>query len=579
MALSFASHWMCTVLVCLAVGYSTAAAVNVTASDRIPTPGARRDNRLQFINAEVEVCEGENASFILHMAIPANLTADQVYERTVWSPDKINFCHISGNTSACYGKDFFVQRATISDTWFPVQPGERTKHGQLKFQLNNVSLADAGRYGPELKTDFYLNSVNVILTVKDASACQQKPQDGDTGEKTDPETYWRRGFEGGFGAGFGACLGLVIMGGLAAAIWRYRTKDENQRNEAVTIIQVRVGKDKAVPPGGSAVLPCNYSVPSDDVQPLVSWWKDRGPVLTRRIVYEYRAGRLSKGYGGWAGRTALVGQASLEILNITTDDEGKYECEVRVPLVYGAARGYILLSVLNGEHGEQNRVPHSPLGRTAMIVVGVLVSCLLLTAASSAMDGGLIRLKPQHNVTAKEGQNANLTWKFGVPAEIDVTNMNDMTVWAEDRTSYCELMSENGIYRKFCYGDFVGRAEVAVTWFPKREDGNRTRKGQLKLVLTNVTRDDTGWYEGEIKLHGRDIRNGKIFLHVTENCLVPSTGVSTVSPVSTGCRCDGISTGLGAGFGLGLLSGAGLVILTTKLKAMYNAYQNTTGIS
>ncbi|KAI8484319.1 N-acetylmuramoyl-L-alanine amidase [Branchiostoma belcheri] len=149
-------------------------------------------------------------------------------------------------------------------------------------------------------------------------------------------------------------------------------------DEAVTIIQVRVGKDKAVPPGGSAVLPCNYSVPSDDVQPLVSWWKDRGPVLTRRIVYEYRAGRFSKGYGGWAGRTALVGQASLEILNITTDDEGKYECEVRVPLVYGAARGYILLSVLNGEHGEQNTVPHSPLGRTAMIVVGVLVSCLLL---------------------------------------------------------------------------------------------------------------------------------------------------------------------------------------------------------
>ncbi|KAI8484320.1 hypothetical protein Bbelb_379180 [Branchiostoma belcheri] len=201
------------------------AAVNVTASDRIPTPGARRDNRLQFINAEVEVCEGENASFILHVAIPANLTADQVYERTVWSPDRKNFCDISGNTSACYGKDF-VQRATISDTWFPVQPGERTKHGQLKFQLNNVSLADAGRYGPELKTDFRLNSVNVMLTVKDASACQQKPQDGDTGEKTDPETYWRRGFEGGFGAGFGACLGLVIMGGLAAAIWRYRTKDE-----------------------------------------------------------------------------------------------------------------------------------------------------------------------------------------------------------------------------------------------------------------------------------------------------------------------------------------------------------------
>ncbi|CAH1263441.1 Hypp2702 [Branchiostoma lanceolatum] len=190
------------------------------------------------------------------------------------------------------------------------------------------------------------------------------------------------------------------------------------------------------------------------------------------------------------------------------------------------------------------------------------------------MNGGLIQLKPQHNVTAKEGQNATLTWEFTVPPDIDVTEMNDMTVWAEKRASYCELMSGGGVYHTFCYGDFVGRAEVAVTWFPKHD--NRTRKGQLELVLTNVTREDIGWYEGEIKLHGRDIRNGKIFLHVTENCPAPSGVVTAVSPVSSRCCCDGFSKGIGVGLGIGLL-GAVLVILALKLKTMYSAYQNTTG--
>ncbi|XP_035663102.1 uncharacterized protein LOC118406776 isoform X2 [Branchiostoma floridae] len=145
-----------------------------------------------------------------------------------------------------------------------------------------------------------------------------------------------------------------------------------------TTIHVTVGEDKVIPLGDSVVLPCNYSVPSDNVHPLVSWWKDRGPVLTRRIVYEHQEGRFSKGYGGWAGRSELVGQASLEIFNITTDDDGKYECEVRVPLIYGAARGYILLSVVDGEHGTENSAPHSPLGRTVVVAIIAVVCCLLL---------------------------------------------------------------------------------------------------------------------------------------------------------------------------------------------------------
>ncbi|XP_078592977.1 uncharacterized protein LOC144871439 [Branchiostoma floridae x Branchiostoma japonicum] len=149
-------------------------------------------------------------------------------------------------------------------------------------------------------------------------------------------------------------------------------------DEAVTTLQVRVGEDKVVPLGDSVVILCNFSVPSDDVHPLVSWWKDRGPVLTRRIVYEHQEGRFSKGYGRWAGRSALVGQASLEIFNITSDDGGKYECEVRVPLIYGAARGYIVLSVVDGEHGTENNAPHSSLGRTVVVAIIAVVCCLLL---------------------------------------------------------------------------------------------------------------------------------------------------------------------------------------------------------
>ncbi|KAI8481034.1 hypothetical protein Bbelb_412000 [Branchiostoma belcheri] len=205
----------------LKFGWHAIAAATDHDSDKRSAARALPDNPLQYITTEpeVKICEGENVSLSFNLTIPANLTPDRLYERTVWSPDRKNYCFIYGNMSKCHGKDF-VQRAEISETW---SSGE---HGQLMFRLDNVSLDDTGYYEGELKTAYNIDNVNVMLTVKDASACQQKPQDGDTGEKTDPETYWRRGFEGGFGAGFGACLGLVIMGGLAAAIWRYRTKDE-----------------------------------------------------------------------------------------------------------------------------------------------------------------------------------------------------------------------------------------------------------------------------------------------------------------------------------------------------------------
>ncbi|XP_035693878.1 uncharacterized protein LOC118428010 isoform X2 [Branchiostoma floridae] len=146
-------------------------------------------------------------------------------------------------------------------------------------------------------------------------------------------------------------------------------------------IHVTVGLEQlSVPPGGSVILPCNYSVPSDDVRPLVSWWKDRGPVLTRRIVYEHQEGRFSNGYDEWVGRTALLRQASLQMSNLTTNDTGKYECEIRVPLKYGAARGFINLDV--GVSGGKNDPSYQ---LQTGVIVGVAVVGVLIISTIAAI--------------------------------------------------------------------------------------------------------------------------------------------------------------------------------------------------
>ncbi|KAI8480773.1 N-acetylmuramoyl-L-alanine amidase [Branchiostoma belcheri] len=151
-------------------------------------------------------------------------------------------------------------------------------------------------------------------------------------------------------------------------------------------IHVTVGQRQHVSPGGSVILPCNYSLPSDDVRPLVSWWKDRGLVLTRRIVYEHRAGQYSKAYDEWEGRAVLLRQASLQIINLTTNDTGKYECEIRVPLQYGAARGFINLDV--SVYGGKNK----PLVKLqAGFIVGVVVSGVVFISATAAI---LTRMLP-----------------------------------------------------------------------------------------------------------------------------------------------------------------------------------------
>ncbi|XP_078673518.1 uncharacterized protein LOC144912318 isoform X2 [Branchiostoma floridae x Branchiostoma belcheri] len=227
MASSLKSLWIFTLIRGLIVCYLTAAAA--TDSDERSAARALPDNPLQYITTEPEVviCVGENVALLFNVTVPADLTADSLYERTVWCPHKKNHCFMHGDTSTCHGEDF-VQRAEISETWFPVMLGELAKHGELKFQLNNVSLGDAGYYEGELKTGYNINNVNVMLTVKEkSSAFCQKPEGGDTGMKTDSRTEWRKGFDVGLALGIGASLGLVFIVGLAViAIWQYRTKDE-----------------------------------------------------------------------------------------------------------------------------------------------------------------------------------------------------------------------------------------------------------------------------------------------------------------------------------------------------------------
>ncbi|CAH1263447.1 Hypp2704 [Branchiostoma lanceolatum] len=140
-------------------------AVAANDSDKLST---LRDNHLQLITTEpeVEVCQGETVSFIFNVTIPANLTPDRMYERTVWSPHKKDHCVIFRNISKCHGAEDFIQRAEISETWSPVSQGGHTQHGKLMFQLNNVSMGDAGYYEGELKTEYHINNVNARLIVK-----------------------------------------------------------------------------------------------------------------------------------------------------------------------------------------------------------------------------------------------------------------------------------------------------------------------------------------------------------------------------------------------------------------------------
>ncbi|KAI8482617.1 N-acetylmuramoyl-L-alanine amidase [Branchiostoma belcheri] len=284
------------------------------------------------------------------------------------------------------------------------------KEGLLTLTLDQLQLSDTAEYEAEVRVPriSYINA-KVTLTVTDVPRCpyqscpdgqqlvcqlsgdartlmQTLPGDAKTPMQTLP--------------GDGKTLMQTLLGD-------ERTLIQTLPGACTVVpggqIHVTVGRRQHVPPGGSVILPCNYSLPSDDVRPLVSWWKDRGLVLTRRIVYEHRAGQYSKAYDEWEGRTVLLRQASLQITNLTTNDTGKYECEIRVPLQYGAARGFINLDV--SVYGGKN----NSLGKLqAGFIVGVVVSGVVFILATAAILTRMLRNRKMNTSAPKYDRQVNM---------------------------------------------------------------------------------------------------------------------------------------------------------------------------
>ncbi|XP_035686966.1 uncharacterized protein LOC118423088 isoform X1 [Branchiostoma floridae] len=151
------------------------------------------------IEPKVYAYEGDRAELIYNVTVRSDLPPDRLYEKAVWfSADRQNYCEISQGETKCRG-DQFANRTEISDTWFPVSEGERTRHGRIVFRLGNVTLSDTGRYEGEIKTFDNINNVNTMLVVKDAS---ERPKDEDTANQVGTTTWWN-----GFGAGIGTLLG------------------------------------------------------------------------------------------------------------------------------------------------------------------------------------------------------------------------------------------------------------------------------------------------------------------------------------------------------------------------------------
>ncbi|XP_019634185.1 PREDICTED: carcinoembryonic antigen-related cell adhesion molecule 1-like isoform X2 [Branchiostoma belcheri] len=112
---------------------------------------------------------------------------------------------------------------------------------------------------------------------------------------------------------------------------------------AYATIAVTVGPNKQALKGAeSVVLPCQYT--SDDAAPTVRWWKEPDiPGQQRARVYHVTNGQAFTGYDG---RTEIVDQASLKLLNLGMQDEGTYVCSVEKDADYeeGSVRLEILVA-------------------------------------------------------------------------------------------------------------------------------------------------------------------------------------------------------------------------------------------
>ncbi|CAH1263560.1 Hypp2730 [Branchiostoma lanceolatum] len=191
---------------------------------------------LQTITAApyVEACVGRNATLRFNLTIPANLSHDRLYARTVWSPDRKSHCVIYNGNTKCFGDDF-TRRAKMVETWYPTSDGEPTRHGTSRLYLTDVRMGDVGFYEGELRTAHNINNVKTLLFVKEASSvCSGKPEGEHTTRKAvelaqkETVTTWTKGF----GSGFGTCLGFIILTA-TVVIWqcRIRRRDEEQYME------------------------------------------------------------------------------------------------------------------------------------------------------------------------------------------------------------------------------------------------------------------------------------------------------------------------------------------------------------
>eukprot|EP00058_Branchiostoma_floridae_P006596 XP_002592084.1 hypothetical protein BRAFLDRAFT_104747 [Branchiostoma floridae] len=132
---------------------------------------------------------------------------------------------------------------------------------------------------------------------------------------------------------------------------------------------------------------------------------------------------------------------------------------------------------------------------------GIFDQGVAVVAASSGND---VQVQPtRSSVTVEVGQTARLSFSIST----DVHNAENLraTVWSEDRESYCETTTPNGVVG--CVNMFHNRANMTIWW---SEDSSI---GGLTFELVNVTNSMS--IETEIRFYGEGYGNARVYVNVT----------------------------------------------------------------
>eukprot|EP00058_Branchiostoma_floridae_P011627 XP_002597115.1 hypothetical protein BRAFLDRAFT_76354 [Branchiostoma floridae] len=134
---------------------------------------------------------------------------------------------------------------------------------------------------------------------------------------------------------------------------------------------------------------------------------------------------------------------------------------------------------------------------------GILGEGVAVVGASS---GHYVQVQPtRSSVTVEVGQTARLF--FSITTDVDNVENLRATVWSEDRESYCETTTPNGVVG--CVNMFQNRANMTLWW---SEDSSL---GGLAFELVNVTTADSMSIESEIRFLGEGGGNARVYLNVT----------------------------------------------------------------